>query len=70
MNINEKLFKTKKIVTLSTKSGSVLNSDLEKYCNIALEHGASDSRIIPSRWVRFDERARMKCRVPGCPANF
>ncbi len=62
----KKSFKTKKIIALSGKTGNVLKKDLEKYQKLALDFGASDSIAIPSKWVKFDERVRMKCRVPGC----
>jgi predicted metal-binding protein len=28
--------------------------------------GASDCSVIPSKWVRLDERVRIKCEVPKC----
>ncbi len=62
----EKKFKTQKVIPLHKKARNNLKTDLEKYRTIAGEMGASDSRIIPARWVRFDERVRMKCKVPGC----
>jgi len=66
MDNTKKSFKTEKIIALPRKTGNVFKKDLEKYQKLALDFGASDSKIIPSRWVRFDERVRMKCRVPGC----
>jgi predicted metal-binding protein len=62
----EKRFKTKRIIPLNEKNRTTLKADLEKYCGIAVEMGASDSIIIPSKWVKFDERVRLKCQVPGC----
>ena len=62
----EKKFKTQKVIPLNKKAGSTLKTDLEKYQTITGEMGATDSRIIPARWVRFDERVRIKCKVPGC----
>jgi len=60
------IFKTKKIIPLSKKSKRTVKGDLEKYRKLAQDFGAADSKIIPSGWVRFDERVRMKCRVPRC----
>jgi len=64
--LDGKKFKAKRIISLTNKEGTIIRKDLEKYQKLSLYFGASDSRIIPSRWVRFDERVRMKCRVPRC----
>lgn len=61
-----KKFKTKRIISLTDKNRTTIRKDLEKYQKLALEFGASDSIAIPSKWVNFDERVRMKCRVPRC----
>ena len=63
---DKRIFKTKKIIPLSKKSRRTIKGDLEKYRKLAKDFGAADSKIIPSGWVRFDERVRMKCRVPRC----
>jgi predicted metal-binding protein len=44
----------------------VVNADLERYRQLALELGASDAVIIPSSYVVVDERVRLKCTVPRC----
>jgi len=43
-----------------------LTADLERYCRLALELGASDAVIIPASHVTIDERVRLKCLVPRC----
>jgi len=59
-------FKTRKITDLKRKSSITLRKDLENYLVFAREVGATDSKIIPSKWVKFDERVRIKCEVPKC----
>jgi len=46
----------------------VLQADLCRYVNKAIEIGASDAKIIPADWVIVDERARLKCYIPKCYA--
>lgn len=65
MNLNKK-FKTGKIINLKRKSPITLKQDLQKYLEFAREIGATDSKIIPAKWVSFDERVRVKCSVPKC----
>jgi predicted metal-binding protein len=43
-----------------------LKADLERYCQMAVELGASGAVIIPASWVTVDERVRLKCVVPRC----
>ncbi len=43
-----------------------LTADLERYCRLARELGASDAVIIPASHVTIDERVRLKCLVPRC----
>ncbi len=64
--IKDHKYTTKRLEQLSKKKKRAIRSDLEKYKSSALELGASDCIIIPSRWVKFDERVRMKCKIPGC----
>jgi len=45
---------------------ATLKADLERYCHMALELGASGAVIIPASWVTIDERVRLKCVVPRC----
>ncbi len=44
-----------------------LKEDLEILKQKTLEFGASMAEIIPSAWVKVDERVRLKCAVPLCP---
>jgi predicted metal-binding protein len=44
-----------------------LQADLERYCQIALELGASGATIMPASDVTVDERVRLKCQIPRCP---
>ena len=46
--------------------GEVLQPDLEKYRQRALELGAADARIITSDVVIVDERVAAKCCYPKC----
>ena len=64
--IYSKKFKTKKIIPLTKKTRVTVKKDLEKYRELAKEFGAADSKILPAGWVRFDDRVRLKCRVPRC----
>ena len=64
--IDGKKFKTKKIIPLTKKTRTTIKKDLEKYRKLARDFGAADSKIIPAGRVRFDDRVRLKCRVPRC----
>ena len=43
-----------------------LRVDLERYCRLAYESGASEAVIIPANSVTIDERVRLKCLAPRC----
>ena len=45
----------------------LLQQDLEKYRQRALELGATDAKIITSDMILVDERVRAKCIYPLCP---
>lgn len=45
---------------------ATVKADLERYCQMALELGASGAVITPASWVTIDERVRLKCVVPRC----
>jgi predicted metal-binding protein len=47
-------------------SDEQLRADLERYCQLALDAGASDAVILPANEVVVDERVRLKCLVPRC----
>ena len=47
-------------------SEETLRADLERYCRLALESGASEAVVIPADNVIIDERVRLKCVVPRC----
>ena len=42
-------------------------ADLETYCQIAIELGASDAKVIESVKVIVEDRVRGKCLIPKCP---
>lgn len=44
----------------------VLQQDLEKYRQRAIELGAMDAKIITSDMILIDERVRAKCITPKC----
>ena len=44
----------------------VLQQDLEKYRQRAIELGATDAKIITTDMISIDERVRAKCIVPLC----
>ncbi|MFC1861370.1 DUF2284 domain-containing protein [Chloroflexota bacterium] len=46
----------------------VLQRDLEKYRQRAIELGARDAKVITASTVVIDERVRAKCTVPLCPS--
>lgn len=64
--IFEKKFETRRITRLDRKPAGVLRKDLERYRGLAKELGSNDAVIIPAGTVKFDERVRIKCRVPMC----
>jgi len=43
-----------------------VKADLERYCQLARECGASGAVVIPASEVAIDERVRLKCTVPRC----
>ena len=43
-----------------------IQSDLKRYCSLALKSGASGAVIIPADHVSVDERVRLKCLIPRC----
>jgi predicted metal-binding protein len=45
---------------------SRIKKDLERYRTMALEMGAADAAIIPSKEILIDERVRAKCMFPRC----
>ena len=47
-------------------SEKTLRTDLERYCRLAGELGASGAAVIPVSYVSIDERVRLKCVVPRC----
>jgi predicted metal-binding protein len=47
-------------------SEEAARADLERYCQLARETGASDALVIPASDVSVDERVRLKCMVPRC----
>lgn len=49
-----------------TESEEQLKADLERYCRLAQEWGASAATVVPASEVVIDERVRLKCVVPRC----
>ena len=47
-------------------SDEVLQRDLEKYRQTAIELGATDAKIITTDMILIDERVRAKCIYPKC----
>jgi predicted metal-binding protein len=45
---------------------SKIKKDLESYRKAALELGAANAAVIPSREIIIDERVRAKCMYPKC----
>lgn len=45
---------------------AAVKADLERYCALALEAGASAAVIVPASEIVVDERVRLKCMVPRC----
>jgi len=44
----------------------ILQTDLQRYRQLALDNGASGAAVIPAADVVVDERVRLKCTVPRC----
>jgi len=47
-------------------SEEMVRADLERYCELALQSGASGAVCIPAGDVIIDERVRLKCVIPRC----
>ena len=47
-------------------SEETVRADLERYCELVLQSGASGAVRIPASDVIIDERVRLKCVVPRC----
>ena len=43
-----------------------LPKDLEKYCQKALELGATKAKIVPAQEIVVDDRVPLKCQIPRC----
>jgi len=52
-------------ITLA-KDAQLLEINLKRYLNVALESGASTAAIVPTSQIVVDERVIMKCRFPLC----
>ncbi len=52
--------------SLGSADQEALRADLERYCALALELGASGAVAVPAAEVVVDERVRLKCQVPRC----
>ncbi len=51
---------------LETNSTKNNKEDMERYRLLAIELGASDAKIIPTKSIKVDERVRLKCLIPRC----
>jgi predicted metal-binding protein len=49
------------------RSDEICRADLERYCLMAIELGASDAKVIKSNQVIVENRVRGKCLIPKCP---
>lgn len=47
-------------------SADKLQENLQKYCSLAKEQGATDAKIINSSEIVLDQRVRVKCQYPLC----
>jgi len=45
-----------------------LLTDLDRYCVLATDLGATDAKVIRAADIVIDERVRGKCRYPTCPS--
>jgi predicted metal-binding protein len=48
------------------KSPEAVEKDLEKYCQQAVEKGATDARKISTSQIVVDDRVVLKCHIPKC----
>jgi predicted metal-binding protein len=48
-------------------SAAQLGKDLEKYCQLALDLGATDAKMISANDIIIDPRVRARCFSPRCP---
>lgn len=58
----------KKPTMIHTFTEAEIQTDLEKYRQMAIELGMTDAAIIPAENVHVDPRVRGKCIIPKCPA--
>jgi predicted metal-binding protein len=49
------------------RSHEICRDNLERYCLLAIELGASDAKVIKSNQVIVENRVRGKCLIPKCP---
>ena len=45
---------------------SDLKGDLDGYCSLAVDLGASDAQAIGTKRIIVDDRVILKCRIPKC----
>jgi predicted metal-binding protein len=57
---------TKPQVLGGVTSVEAVRADLESYCELALQSGASAAVCVPAGDVSIDERVRLKCVIPRC----
>ncbi len=57
---------TRKARALGQNSKEKVKADLERYCELAREWGASGAVVVPASEIVIDERVRLKCTVPRC----
>ena len=43
-----------------------LPKDLEKYCQKALEMGATQAKVVSAQEIIVDDRVPLKCQIPRC----
>jgi len=43
-----------------------IKKDAERYCELAVQLGATDAKVVSSNQIIVDERVVLKCRVPKC----
>lgn len=65
-DLRTRFLRIRKVKEHSKVDKNQLIQDLQRYCSLASELGATEARIIGREIFLIDPRVRLKCRVPLC----
>lgn len=61
-----RFLRVRQVTDLGRVERTQLLQDLQRYCLLALELGASEARVVGREMFEIDPRVRLKCRIPRC----